>query len=905
MSISPARGYTSAVALLVAAVVFGFSSKAAAQVNGAIYTTTVDGQAVNANLYENREAVYLSGGPQNKNGAGLSPEGRYYFQVTDPSGAVLLSTDLIECREVVVENGRIVGVPTSGCKHELGVFNNSNGEQPVQLFPFHETTNQGGEYKVWLTPVASYSSDPNAPACSSNISFGFCAAESKTDNFKVRTPKAAYVSVCKFHDQNGNGQQDAHEPLIRHWPITATGVDGGTVNTQTEDSGCVSFAFSGFTEILTTRTITLTEGTQDLWTQTAPANGTYGTATTVAGGVITVVVLAGDKVDAPNFGNVRDGDVLKPLVITASASTSFNRAFTWEISKSVDQTRILTANGSATFTYTVNVTHDTGTDSRWQATGTIKVSNPNSTAITGVTVVSVADNGGTCAAVSGDDITVDAGEHVDVPYTCTYFGLPTAGIGRATATWSTETATAEAAIDFASATMTVTDGEAAITDTLAGSLGPVSYTATNPSTFTYSLTFSNQPAGKCTAHDNVASFKTNSNGTEGSASQRVEVCVGANLEVSATAAGDFAAAISKAVNKTRVQQASGSSTFGYTVQVTEHGWVISGNVTVSNPNDWQNIDGVTLTVAPTVTTASCTVNNGAAIPQVLFSSSVTVSYTCTFAAAPSANGGLTSASIAWDAAAAATSANSASTSAAFAFRPLTVTDTFNGVPSTLGTVTAMMGGATYSYSKTVANATAGTCLAYVNTAGITETGQSAGQTVYMCNTATGAHTIGFWQNKNGQAILTGGAQVSNGCVAATWLRQYAPFADLAATSTCRQLGTYAMNVIKAANASGSSMNAMLKAQMLATAFDVFYSTPLLGGNKTGAPVALGGVMIDLTNLAGGFGGATQLSVLDMLAFAASQSSPGGASWYGNVKTVQEFAKNAFDDINNARAYIAQ
>src|SRR5206468_10215023 len=106
-------------------------------------------------------------------------------------------------------------------------------------------------------------------------------------------------------------------------------------------------------------------------------------------------------------------------------------------------------------------------------------------------------------------------------------------------------------------------------------------------------------------------------------------------------------------------------------------------------------------------------------------------------------------------------------------------------------------------------------------------------------------TMGFWQNKNGQRIITG--QVAAGvCPSATWLRQYAPFQDLSATATCAQVGTYVTNIIKAANASGAAMNAMLKAQMLATALDVYFSSAA-GGNKIGA-VALGGVQIDLTHV---------------------------------------------------------
>ena len=112
------------------------------------------------------------------------------------------------------------------------------------------------------------------------------------------------------------------------------------------------------------------------------------------------------------------------------------------------------------------------------------------------------------------------------------------------------------------------------------------------------------------------------------------------------------------------------------------------------------------------------------------------------------------------------------------------------------------------------------------------------------------------------------------------------------------------------------MNAMLKAQMLATSLDVFFSGPL-GGNKIGAPTPIGGLTIDLThichmidsssgatcsgtfeNVSSAFGGATSLKVSAMLTYAASQSNAGGGYWYGNVKATQQLAKDAFDSINN-------
>jgi hypothetical protein len=56
------------------------------------------------------------------------------------------------------------------------------------------------------------------------------------------------------------------------------------------------------------------------------------------------------------------------------------------------------------------------------------------------------------------------------------------------------------------------------------------------------------------------------------------------------------------------------------------------------------------------------------------------------------------------------------------------------------------------------------------------------------------------------------------------------------------------------------------------------------------------------NTSSAFGGATSLTVSQMLVFAASQSNAGGSSWYGNVKSLQQLAKNAFNAVNNEVAF---
>ena len=1332
------KSRTRTLALILFAIVsLLLATSLSAQVNGAIFTTTSDGTVVNGNIYSAKSDVYLNGGPQNEHQNGLTPDGTYYFQVTDPSGAVLLSTDGISCREVTVSGGRITGA-TGSCPHANGTQDPLSGQTPVQLIPYNDTPNSGGEYKVWLTPVANYSPDGgkknnNCSSSNSNITFGFCDSDSKTDNFKVQTPKTANVTVCKFNDQNADGVRNNGEPLLAHWPITATGVDGGTVTKQTDDHGCVSFTFSGFSDSVQTDTVTLTEGTQGSdWTQTAPADGTCAGVNncTISGGVITLILSPNDKIDAPNFGNFSPTHCGNgcPLVVTKNAYPSFTRAFKWAITKDVDQTHVNTS-GSATFNYTVSVTHDAGTDSGWQATGEITVSNPSPADFTNVTVTDAVDNGGNCSVTGGAGITIPANSHVELPYVCTYDALPAAGTNTATATWDSNSTSGTAAVDFAKAVIHSVDDSVTVTDSLGGSLGTVKSTDASPTTFTYPQTFTD-PAGTCTTHDNTATFTTNTNATNGSdsksvtvcvgsdlivrkdatatfssdisksvdktqvnqapgsttfnytvnvttsawtvagnitvtnpndweavtanvadalsdsggactinggntsvtvaasssqtlpysctfaaaptagsgsntatatwdssaaftldssttgtasyafgsltvtdtfngatntlgkvsippatttftytrtvtaptgtcttypntatitetgqtASQSVKVCVGADLTVSKTAAASFDSSITKSVDKTLVKQAPGSSTFNYTVNVATSGWKVVGNITVNNPNDWES---VTANVADALNDAggNCTVAGGGTV-TVAPSSSQVVSYSCSFASAPSLGSGTNTATASWDPAAFSTAGTSASGTAGYAFGSLTVTDTFNGATNTLGTLTIPPGSATFTYSRTVTapvgtctsypntatitetgatasqsvkvcvgadltvsktaagsfnsgikksvnktlveqangtftfqytvnvtesgwgvagnitvtnpndweavtvnvadvlsdaggactvanggvatvaagsssvlpytcsfagtptaasgsnnatatwdpalaftthgsgsgsagysfqsltvtdtfagtlgtilqpaasttftysrtvnNAVGGQCASFPNTATITQTGQSSSQTATICNTATGALTMGFWQNKNGQGIITGGASTAGVCNSGAFLRNFAPFQDLSATATCAQVGSYVTNIIKAANSSGASMNAMLKAQMLATALDVFFSDPTLGGNKIGAATPIGLVKIDLTqvcnmldgssgsascsgsfiNVSSAFGGASSMTVINMLVYASGQSNAGGSLWYGNNKSVQALAKDVFDAINNQAAYIA-
>jgi hypothetical protein len=157
---------------------FGVSVSIDAQVKGAIFTTNAGGTFVNANVYSAPEEPYLNGGPRPNapcTAAGL-PDGDYYFQVTNPSGSMKLSSDDISERKVHVASGIITSyLGTTINRTSTGQC----GDVTVRLYPYDTTPNPGGEYKVWMTPVDYYD------ATETQGSFGFLPRYSKTDNFKV------------------------------------------------------------------------------------------------------------------------------------------------------------------------------------------------------------------------------------------------------------------------------------------------------------------------------------------------------------------------------------------------------------------------------------------------------------------------------------------------------------------------------------------------------------------------------------------------------------------------------------------------------------------------------------------------------------------------------------------------
>lgn len=154
--------------------------------SGAIFTTDVSGVPVNLNHYADKRDVYLNGGPginAPADAAGL-PAGTYTFKVTGPNGKNLLSEDHRSCRQFTVNSSGVIdGVltasPCTSPVHETGT-DGEDGGKTVQLYPFADTPNAGGVYKVTVTPTDRLNCANNeARDC-------FVPRYSKTDNFKVR-----------------------------------------------------------------------------------------------------------------------------------------------------------------------------------------------------------------------------------------------------------------------------------------------------------------------------------------------------------------------------------------------------------------------------------------------------------------------------------------------------------------------------------------------------------------------------------------------------------------------------------------------------------------------------------------------------------------------------------------------
>jgi hypothetical protein len=255
----------------------------------------------------------------------------------------------------------------------------------------------------------------------------------------------------------------------------------------------------------------------------------------------TCFVLPGTPLPPPTEG--------KPLGVAKGADASFDRTFGWDASKAVDKTTVnQVGGGTATFNYTVTVTHTSGTDGNWQVSGTITVSNPNADDVTGVGLSDSVDNGGTCSISGGDsNLTVPGNDALTRNYSCTYGSAPSPGSGTntATATWLEQTLSPNgdhlaggsqdgtATFDFAAVDPTAKDACVDVSDVFNNGAPdqPKKFCVGDTGDPTFSFKYSRQvtvPAHNCLSYTNTADFTTSDNGlhdaTPTDNSRTVRVC---------------------------------------------------------------------------------------------------------------------------------------------------------------------------------------------------------------------------------------------------------------------------------------------------------------------------------------------------------------------------------------------
>lgn len=864
---------------------------------------------------------------------------------------------------------------TTGAPYSDGFFSWQRGTGDPNNLPLNGTT--------WTFGTATFASTPSQQLVLVHINDpDECGRLGLNPNTCFVRPgtisQAAVVNVCKFNDENASELKDPTEPLMDGWKIDATGVlDGsnntsetsGTTGQDPTNPGCVSFKVGADNLDGHVADITFEEEQQAGWTETA-AYSSDCTYTKSIDPITGSVVVKLTPPITPNtsgpactvyFGNF-NAELGGNLSVSKTAEPD---KIDWKVTKSVDQPQInIAPDGTATFNYTISVTHSD--PSKLTLHGAITISNLKSVDIVGLQVSDVTTPAGTCTITDPNTntsslspltgLTVPANTAIyQLTYSCTFSPIPTGASINTVQLMDKDGTVLYGVSDVEGFTFSPTSVE--VIDSLAGDLGPLDLTSASPTTFTYPLSFNGDPAGTCTDHPNTVKLISGDN-VINSADATVKVCVGADLTVTKDATPTFTRTykwnILKNVDKTKVNQVGGSVTFNYEVDVSETGftdsaWQVTGTIHVTNPNDWE---AITFDLGDAIDNGgSCSITGGGTGLSVAPGATVDKKYTCTYSSAPSPAAFTNKATASWNAATYATKNGSASGTATGSFttpttsvnKTITVTDSYAG---TLGTLTATdsapFTSAAYKYARTITVQQG--CVDYSNTATIVETGQTSSQKVTVCGPVkTGALTIGFWKTTNGQNLVktycgadpTGLGAYLRGLGNAP-LPPTGPFYN--APSSCSSLATYVYNILNGASA--TDMNRMLKAQMLGTALDVWFSGPgwtstVVGGIKSPSYFLshnnLGTFKMDTTavcpmvdNTSGGSAtclnntpstnavasGAVPSSPMSMqsiLDFASTVPAPFNGStsssvWYAGNRTLEEILKNIYDQFNNQMAF---
>ncbi len=203
-----------------------------AQLTGAIFTTDSTCTGVDLNIYGTKCDVYLDGGPAGPSGSGL-PDGTYCVKVTSPDGTLLGTSD--PNKPITVSGGAF-----AQCYQLSAILTKASDGTPG----YDDTTNSGGEYKVWVSTDGTFATD-----------------STKTDNFKVSSPgcptgtptptptPACLTTICvnKFYDANADGIQNNGEVNIAGWQYCVVGTDFSNTRSTFAPPRCLVVAPDTYT----------------------------------------------------------------------------------------------------------------------------------------------------------------------------------------------------------------------------------------------------------------------------------------------------------------------------------------------------------------------------------------------------------------------------------------------------------------------------------------------------------------------------------------------------------------------------------------------------------------------------------------------------------------------------------
>lgn len=203
--------------VLMTVALFSAALTGLAQVPGTL--TASDSLGLPQDLFLQRDEAFFAGGPNALPCLAWDSlaDGLYFFQVTDPTGQTLLSTDPVSERTVRVQKGVIASY--EGATHTVGA-RNVCGSLAVGLMPFRQPSGCGGAYLVWLTPIEHFDGKPEdvAPVCGDGCFHGFRPELSRAFVTRVEDRRSCDRTFCvsglKFEDRDGDGVRDSGEPAL-------------------------------------------------------------------------------------------------------------------------------------------------------------------------------------------------------------------------------------------------------------------------------------------------------------------------------------------------------------------------------------------------------------------------------------------------------------------------------------------------------------------------------------------------------------------------------------------------------------------------------------------------------------------------------------------------------------------